>query len=178
MSLTEHSDLKLEDKVTMIQSIEEKTSKNGNDYVLVTDISGAKFFVWSDGWQRILMRRKDFYRSQNVRINYVAEDPPYYCVLRYIYPVAWDDQNPEQNNFEVTMDMTEEDTDDNVVKTSDVSREERIVNQAGMHFGSRMLKVQADLGMLDDVESREDLQEEINTWASKFKRAAVTGELE
>lgn len=163
--------------MTRIEEISEETSSNSNDYVLVKDISGSKFYVWNDGWQKILVEEQDFYRSRTVRINYVAEDPPYYCVLRYLYPVDWDDSKPEENDFEVTMDMTDE-QDDGTINANDVPREERIVNQAGMHFGSRILKVMSDEGMLEDVEDREDLKKEINTWMREFRRAAVTGELE
>lgn len=185
MSLTEHSDLKIREKVTRIQSISEETSSNGNDYVLVEDTSGAKFYVWNDGWQSILMDEAEFYRSRTVRINYVAEDPPYYCVLRHLYPVDWDDSKPEEKDFEVTFDVTNDDT----LNANDVPREERIVNQAATKFSSEMLKIkQDDIRQQlkeegDSVDfSEEELDEafmdEMNKWISRFRRAAITGELE
>jgi len=173
VSLTEKDSVKLREKVTRIQSIEEKTSSNGNDYVLVVDTSGAKFYVWNDGWQSILMEESEFYRSRTVRINYVAEDPPYYCVLRYLYPVDWDDSKPEDKDFEVNFNVTNE--DDDTLNINDVSREERIINQASMKFAAKA----ADHKFVDgESYSDEEITEELNKWMSKFRRAVVTGELE
>lgn len=163
----------LEEKVSKIVEIGEDTSNNGNDYVYIEDMSGQKFYVWSDGWQEYLIEEKDRFLDSTVRINYEAVDPPYYCVFRYLTPLSWDDVDPAEKDFdERCLPMTNEDNE--TLKTSDVSREERIVNQASMKFAAKILDHR-----LEDRESYsdEEISEELNKWMSKFKRAAITGEV-
>jgi len=163
----------IEEGTYIIESIEEKESENGNEYVLLESGGRNKFYAWSDGWKKELLENKEDYLGEMMRVNFEAVDPPYYCVLRYIYPEAWDDQNPEELNFDKKRCFKM--TDDNQLKASDVPREERIVNQASMKFAAKILdhKLEDEGGYEDD-----QITEELNKWMSKFKRAAITGEIE
>lgn len=175
MSLSKISSTEIREIVTIVENIEEKTSSNDNEYVLLETSGREKIYVWSDSWKQQILDHKDFYKSKLMRINFEAVDPPYYCVLRSIFPQDWDEnKNPENYSLEVK-NMTEE---DDKLRMSDIPREERIVNQASIKFGAEVAKIKEEyLSEPTEEEFDEALEEEINSWASKFKRAVVTGEL-
>lgn len=175
MNLVESDATDIREIVTQIHNIEEKTSSNGNEYVLLETAGREQIYVWNESWKEHILENKEFYKINLMRVNFEAVDPPYYCVLRSIFPQDWEEnQNLEEYSFEVN-DMTE---DDDKLKMSDVSREERIVNQSSIKFGAEMAKLKEDwFGTGSEEEFDEEVEKEINSWARKFKRAVVTGEL-